>query len=151
MAGDQLSIVPNIRYIQLPTGKIWHLFQLLRPEVRDLDRLLLHRFSLCRHTLLVGVLHHLFEILWVEGVEDIEEVFSWRRLAGRVLVRQVRHHPGVLLQIRVQGLHRDLLVVGHLDLLDLGLQQELLLAHEDILQEVFVDEVLGRQVKLEAI
>ena len=94
--------------------------------------------------------HQLAEVPWLKGVEDIEEIFSRRGLAGGVLVREEGHEVGVLLELRVQRLHRDLLVMGHLDLLHRRLQHQLLLAHEDVLQEVLVDEVLGRQVILEA-
>ena len=43
------------------TGEVWHGLQLLLPELRDLDGLLLADLAGHRHPLLVGVLHHLLE------------------------------------------------------------------------------------------
>lgn len=78
----------------------------------------------------------------MQSVEYVEEILSWWGLACRILVREVAHHLGILHHVRVDGLHRQLLVVWHLDGDDILLLHQLLLADEDVLQEVLVDEVL---------
>ena len=98
--------------------------------------------------LLARVQHDLLEILGVEGVENIEEVFSRRCLPCWILVGEVRHHGSVLLELGVEGLHRDFLVVWDLDRPVLRLLHQLLLAYKDILQEVLIDHALIREVEL---
>ena len=89
-------------------------------------------------SLFAGVQHDLAEIIWVKRVQDVEEVVSGRRLTSWVFVREVRHEVAVLLELRVQGLHTDLLVMRNFNEFDVGLPHQLLLANEDVLQEVLV-------------
>ena len=103
------------------------------------------------HPLLVGVLHDLRQVVRVQRVEDVEEVLPRRTLVLRVLVRKVRQEDGVLLELGIERLHRQLVVVRDLDRRDGRLLVELLLPGEDVLQEVLVDEAFGRQVELEAV
>ena len=110
-----------------------------------------HRLTLGRHPLLVGVVHDLLEVVRIQGVEDIEEVLARWSLAGWVLVRKVGQEDRVLLELRIELLDGELIVVGHVDVLHLDLLEQLLLADQDILEEVLVDEALRRQIKLEAI
>ena len=95
--------------------------------------------------------HDLGQVLWVHCVQDIEEVFSWWSLADRVFVRKVGHHFNVLRELWIEVLHRQFVVVGHLDSDHVRLLQELLVTGEHCLQEVFVDDRLVRQVVLEAV
>ena len=60
------------------TGEVRHGLQLLRPELRDLDGLVLPGLPFSCHALLVGEGHQLAEILGLQGVEDVEEVLSSR-------------------------------------------------------------------------
>ena len=94
--------------------------------------------------------HDLLQVVRVQGIEDVEEVITWRTLAFRILTRKVGHHFGVLGKHRIQVLDAELVVPGHLDLLDDGLLHQLLLAGQDLLEEVFIHDGLVRQVELEA-
>ena len=121
---------------------------MLIPVRADVDRLLLHGLALGGHALLVGVEHDLREVVGVDGVEHIEEVLSGWAFADWVFVREVAVHVRVLLEFGPERLHGELVVVRHLDGDDLGLLQQVLLAGEDVLQEVLVDDALVGQVEL---
>ena len=84
----------------------------------------------------------------MHGVEHVEEVLARWAFADWVLVREVAVHCRVLLEFGPEGLHGELVVVRHLDGDDLGLLQQVLLAGEDVLQEVLGDDALVGQVEL---
>ena len=98
----------------------------------------------------MGVVQEPLEELWVDSVEYVEEVLSWRSLALRVLIGEVPDQEVVLGELRPQVLHRQLLVVRDFDVGDVTLLDQGLLLGEDLLQEVLVDQRLWRQVELEA-
>ena len=133
------------------TGHIRHGGQLLCPEFRHLDGLLLHGLAGGGVALFVGVRHDLAEVVRVHGVEDVEEVLARRSLVLGVLVGEVAVHGVVLLELRPQRLRGQLLVVRHFDGVDLVILEQLLPAGQHLLEEVLVDERLGRQVELEAV
>ena len=78
----------------------------------------------------------------MQRIEDIEEVLAWRPLAGWVFIGK---EPGKF-RIFAEGwpeiLHRQFIVVRNGNLLNFSLLHELLLPTQDILQEVFVDDVI---------
>ena len=92
----------------------------------------------------------LLEVFWLDGVENIEEIISRRALILGILVGEEGHHGGILLELRIEILDRYFVIMWDLDLLDRALPQQLLLASQDILQEILVDHGLRRQIKLEA-
>ena len=83
------------------------------------------------------------------GVEDLHEVFAWRTLAFRISIREMGHELGVLRELRVQILDGQFVVVWNLDESNVGLLEKLLLACQDLLEEVFVDHGLVREIKLD--
>ena len=91
------------------------------------------------------------EILGVDRVQDVEEVLPRRAFVLGILIGEVRHHLGVLRELRIKVLDRELIVVRDLDGAHLLLLEQVLLAPEDGLEEVLVDDGLVRQVELEAI
>ena len=114
------------------TGKVWHLPKLLLPELRHLNRFFLHCFSLGRHPLFTRMLHHLLQIIWVNGVENVKEIFSRWTLVLRVFVRKEGHHGRVLFELWIQVLHGHFIIVRHLDLLHSILPQQRLPAGQHI-------------------
>ena len=94
--------------------------------------------------------HDLREVLGLQRVEHVEEILSGWALALGEFVREEGHEVRVLLEHREQVLDGELLVVGHGDLLDLGLLEELLPARQHRLEKVFGDDRLVREVELEA-
>ena len=93
----------------------------------------------------------LLEVFWLDGVENIEEIISRRALILGILVGEEGHHGGILLELRIEILDRDLVVVRDLDLLHRALPQQLLLASQNILEKVLVDHWLRWQIELETI
>ena len=94
------------------------------------------------------MMHDLTKVFWMQGIEDVKEVLTRRSLVLRVLGREVPHELGILFEFRPKGLDRELIVVGHLDLVHGGLQHQGLLAGEHLLEEVVGHEVLVREVVL---
>ena len=119
------------------------------PEVGDADGLLLCVEAGAGHPLLVRMTHDLRQVLMMERVEDVEEVLARRTLVLRVRCREVLGELWVLLELRPEPPDGELVVVGDLDLVDVRLLHEHLLAGEDILQEVFVDTCFVWQVILD--
>ena len=133
------------------TGEVRHLSQLFGPVLGDLDALLLHLLTLRRHPLLGRVLHQLAEVVGVQRVEDVEEVITRWALALREFVRDVRHEDLVALELRVDVLHRQFIIVRHLDRRHRLLLEQLLLAREHFLEEVLGEDALIWKIELEAV
>ena len=94
-------------------------------------------------------MHDLFEVLRVQGVEDPVEVITRWALALMERVGEVLDELGVLLQLWPEFTDGELVVLGHLDRGDGVLLEEVLLAGQDLLQEVLVDVALRREEVLD--
>ena len=119
------------------------------PEVGDADGLLLCVEAGSGHPLLVRMTHDLRQVLMMERVEDVEEVLARWTLVLGIRRREVLGKLWVLLELWPEAADGELVVVGDLDLVDVRLLHEHLLAGEDILQEVFVDTCFVWQVILD--
>ena len=95
------------------------------------------------------MLHDLLEVLGLQRVEDVEEVLARRALASWIRIRKVLHELWVLLEMRPERLYGQLVIMWAIHLLDVGLLHQLLLAGEDVLEEVLVDDVGVREVVLD--
>ena len=62
--------------------------------------------------------------------------------------REIANHVGVLLELGIEVLDSEFVVVLDIDVHHLVLLQQLLLAGEDVLQEVLGDDALVWQVEL---
>ena len=91
---------------------------------------------------------HTLHILWLQSVQDVEEVFAIRKTHIRGGIRQVLHDLFVMLEHRVELLDRELIVQRYVDSLDLVVREQLLLFCKDLLEEVLVDVFLRRYVEL---
>ena len=131
------------------TGQVRHGLELFLPEGTDVDRLVLHFLSVCGHPLFVGVEDDLGEVLWHLGVHDVKKVLARRTFAFRIHGGEVSEKLGVLLDLGPQILDGKLVVVGHGDEPHLRLGEQVLVFAEHRLQEVFVDDVVGREIKLD--
>ena len=87
------------------------------------------------------MLHDLLEVLGLQRVEDVEEVLARRALASWIRIRKVLHELWVLLEMRPERLYGQLVIMWAIHLLDVDLLHQLLLAGEDVLEEVLVDDV----------
>ena len=93
--------------------------------------------------------HDFGQVLWVHGIQDVEEIISRRALIFWIDARKVLSKLDVLLEIGPEAADRKLIVLWHLDLLDLLLLEELLLAGQYFLEEILVDGGLVGQIELD--
>ena len=83
--------------IKVLTTEVRHLLELLGPELRHLDGLLLHVVACGGVALFVGVVHDFGQVVGVQRVQDVEHVVPRRPLPFRELVREVRREDRVVL------------------------------------------------------
>ena len=95
------------------------------------------------------MLQDLLEVFRLQRVEDVEEVLPWWPFAGRIRVRKVLRELGIFLKMRPQGLHGQLIIMWNCHPLDILLLHQHLLAGEDGLEEVLVDDVGFGQIILD--
>ena len=81
----------------------------------------------------------LLQVVRPDRVQDIEEILPRRAFVLRVHIWEVGHDLRVLLHIWPESLDRDLIVLGHVDVVDFLLLKELLLTVKHQLEEVLVD------------
>ena len=81
---------------------------------------------------------HSCDSVFVDGVEDVEEVGTIRELAFRELGGEVDGDARVVLELWVEVGDGDLVVFGRVDPLHLRQLEELLLAGEDLAEEILV-------------
>ena len=101
--------------IKVLTGEVRHLLELLGPELRHLDGLLLHVVARGGHALLVGVVHDFGQVVRVQRVQNVEHVVPRRPFPFGELVREVRSKDRVVLERGEDALHTQLIVVRDLD------------------------------------
>ena len=118
------------------------------PVIRDLYDLLLHGFGLHRVALVVCMLDNLVQVVMLESVDHVEEIVPVRHSSLRQLLREVLHQLLVRPHHRPQLDDRELVVHGNGDAPDLIQTQERFFTGEDLLEEVFVEHPVGRQVEL---
>ena len=93
--------------------------------------------------------HDLLQVIRINGVHDVEEVLSgWPFFIGK-LVREVYHEWFILLKIWKDLFDRQLVVAGHMDVVDLHLLEQRLLIRKYCLEEVLVDLVRGWKIILD--
>ena len=74
----------------------------------------------------------------VDSIEDVEEVSAIGELAFRQLRREIDGDLGVILELGIEVGDGDFVVFGRIALLDLRQLEELLVAGEDLAEEVLV-------------
>ena len=115
-----------------------------------MDPIVGHTIACRGHPLLVGVVRDLQQVLWVQRVEDVEEVTArWAFVLSEV-VRKVLSESRVLREGRPELFDAQLIVSGHVDGGDGLLEEQLLLLGEDRLEKIFIYLRLWRQVVLQA-
>ena len=87
----------------------------------------------------------------VDSIEDVEEVSTIGELAFRQLRREIDGDLDVILELGVEVGDGDFVVFGRIDPLHLRQLEELLLAGEDIAEEVLVRAGIGRDVEPDSI
>ena len=97
------------------------------------------------------MVHDLGQVFGVQRVQDVEHVLTRRALAFGELVREVGVEDRVVLEGGEDVLHAQLVVVWDFDRGHRCLLEELLLADQEVLEEVLVHHGLIGQVILQAV
>ena len=100
-------------------------------------------------SLFVCVLHNLFEIVRLYGVQNVEEVVPSRRLFVRIFVLEVDIECLVPLQVRPKSFCTELLITRNMNVADLIFLHELLFTNQHLPHEVLVNLFLWWQVHLD--
>ena len=125
--------------------QVRHGLQLFPPCFRDLDRLLLRIGCLGRPSHLVGVAHDLAQVLGVQRIQDAEEVVPLWALALGKFVGEMLGERSIFLVLGPQSFDGELVILGNFNRVDGVLLEELLLAGEDLLEEVLINVTLWWQ------
>ena len=88
---------------------------------------------------LAGVAEDLLQVVWVERVQNVEEIVSSRPFIFMEGIGEVLRELLVLLELRPELDDGELIVLGNLDLLHILLLHQLLFVGEDLFEEVFID------------
>ena len=100
-------------------------------------------------SLLIGVFNNFCGILWIDCIQDIEEVLSARSFIVWVFILEVDIELLVLLQVWPKSFSADLLIARNVDIVDLVLLHELLLANQNLPHKVLVDLLLWWHIHLD--
>ena len=94
------------------------------------------------------MLNELVDVFPAERVEDVEEIISVGYSAFWEFVGEKLHELTVLLHERPERHHRELVEQRYVNESHIGQLHQLLLATENLLEEVLVHARLARQVEL---
>ena len=124
------------------------LVQLVVPVFTDFDGLCLLVLPGDGVPLCIGVLDKLCDVLIAYGVHDVEKIVPVGQTTLWQLVREELLEVVQFFHLGPQLLHADLVVVGNVDKPHLAYGHEHLLLGQDLLEEVFVEHCVVRQVEL---
>lgn len=94
------------------------------------------------------MLHDLMQILRMDGVQDVEKIIARRTFSFRKGSREEWAELGIFLEVRPKILDAELIVVGYLYEVDRWPLHDLSVSWQNILDEIFINTFLGRQVIL---
>ena len=92
--------------------------------------------------------NHPLNVLRLQSVEHVPEVFTVRGMATRELVRQICHELRVVFEVLEQGFDSEFWVPGHADEANILEFEKLLFVSKHALEEVFVHHHVWREVQL---
>ena len=113
-----------------------------------MDGLVLHLFPIRCASLQVRVVDDLAEVVRHLRVQDVEKIFTGWSLAFGINGWEVPQDISIFLHVGPKILDGEFIVMRHRDELHLRLVEQILFAGQHRLQEVFVDDVLWRQIVL---
>ena len=112
--------------------------KLLLPIFRHLDCLSLLHDALSRHSLLIGMLYNLPQVIRLKGRQDIEKIVPRRTFPFSKLVWEKLHKPFVVFHQRENVLYTELLIMRNVDMLDFFLLKQVLFSLNDLLHKVLM-------------
>ena len=94
------------------------------------------------------MLHHLFEIIRVDGIQDIKEVLSRWSFVFWKYIQEIQSEPLIFCKLMQDILHGKLIVVRHFNMSYSLLLQQLFFFRENLLKKVLVYRLSWWQVIL---
>ena len=130
------------------TAEERHGVELVPPFVGDFDLIHLALLSARFVALLVGIIHHFLDMVWVDCVQDVEVVIPVRVLAFREATRHKAHHFNILHVPGTDILDAQLVKLWNVDLPESRHLDQIFLLGQDFPHEVLGHHPVGRQVPL---
>ena len=93
----------------------------------------------------------LLDVVWVQGIQNIVKVGSFRQTRTRLRIRHVSHEFCVMHKCLKDVLDSKFIIQRHVDVLDLVESKQLFISSKDLFEEVLVDIYLRRHVELEVV
>ena len=93
----------------------------------------------------------LLHVIWVQGIQNIVKVGSFRQTRTRLRIRHVSHEFCVMHKCLKDVLDSKFIIQRHVDVLDLVESKQLFISSKDLFEEVLVDIYLRRHVELEVV
>ena len=121
---------------------------MLKPRLRDLNRLHLLLLVLCDVSLDLGVRDNLLELLWLKRVEHREEVSAVDLASLCQAIRQMPFQLFMVLEHLKDISDVELLIERHIDRDDIGHLHQLLFISEDTANEILIDVMNRWQIVL---
>ena len=122
------------------------MIELIPPILRDLYGISLLILLYQMIAAAAGMGDDAAHVVRVESIKDIKEVLSIRGMSLGKFVRKVEHEYGILLEMREEILDRELIILWHVDELDILQFEELLPLSKNRSEEVFVHHDIWREV-----
>ena len=93
--------------------------------------------------------HDLSQVVWIYRVQDVEEVVSGGAFQIWIFILEVDVECRIILHLRPQLVHRQLIPMWNMDEVNLLLRQQSFLLREDISEEDFVHLILRRNMEID--
>ena len=129
----------------------WHGLQLLLPLLSDVDSILSSSLIRDGVSLFICMVDRLLHLLGIKCIPDVIEIVSITLATFGKDIRKVLLDQGLLANISIQVLDRNLIKEWRVDELDLVHLQQPLLALQDILHEVLRHHLIWHHVVLPVI
>ena len=138
-----------VSYEWLLTRNEWNLCQFLPPLVTDTNDAIFKWGACCLVSVIRSNPDKLLDILWIQSMQDVEEVWAvWVAAFGQA-IGKVGHQLGVLFEAAVDVDDAELVILRHLNELDITECQQLLVLGKDLSEEVLVQHAVWRDVELD--
>lgn len=124
------------------------LVEVVPPFFVDSHILCRSSLALSRESLGLGVLDHLPDMLRMHRVQHCEKVFSIRLPVGWIIILQILHHFGILLELREDVLDAEFVVLGHVHRALLADLEQLLITPKHSSDKVTVHSGHRRHIEL---
>lgn len=127
------------------------MLQFLQPFISSYDGFFLSFIPNSCESLLRSMVHDLGDIVRIDGIEDVEEIFSIGSSFVCIFILEVDVEVFIILEVLPKVLDTELIPAWDMDEIDLILFEQLLIVPEDAPQEVLVHLALRWQIVLQLV